>query len=87
MKNSKYYRFTYNGIGIYEAVKNMVDITTWKAILNDPKITWLPKPNIYEKNNKSYFTKKGYEMFVNNVKPIFDKYLNFAIVKEECKVE
>ena len=80
---NKYYRLTYNDIGIYEAVRKSVDVGTWQDILKNPKISWLPKPDIYEKNNKSYFTKKGYDMFKKNVKPIFINYINFDLVKQE----
>lgn len=58
-----YYRCSFNGIGIYEALKKEVGFK-WKYIKKDPRITWLPQPSIeYGPNNLSYFTKKGYEYF------------------------
>lgn len=80
-----YYRCTFNGVGIYEALKREVGFK-WKEIKQDPRITWLPQPPIeYGPNNLSYFTKKGYNYF---------KFKTMYLVKEvapqlesELKVE
>ncbi len=71
-----YYRITYNEEGIYNALKNIVGDYTWKELLNDKQINWLPKPPEYTSKNKSYFTKKGYELFEQKTLPILLKYLD-----------
>ena len=71
-----YYRITYNGEGIYNALKNIVGIDKWKDLLNNKQINWLPKPPEYSSKNKSYFTKKGYELFEQKTLPILLKYLD-----------
>jgi len=79
--NSKYYRITYNGEGIYNALKNSVDLETWKKILSNQDICWLPKPPSYASNNISYFTEKGYEAFSNKAMPIISNYLKRENIK------
>jgi len=71
-----YYRITYNGEGIYNALKNIVDIDTWKDLLSNKNINWLPKPPEYSSKNTSYFTKKGYRFFQQKTLPIILKYLD-----------
>ncbi len=70
-----YYRITYNGEGIYNALKNIVGLDTWKDLLNNKQLNWLPKPPEYSSKNISYFTKKGYELFEQKTLPILLKYL------------
>lgn len=82
-ENSVYYRFTYKNIGIYEAWKIKVGFDKWKNILNSGVLSWLPKPNFYGKNNKSYFTKKGYKLFIRTVYPLIIKDLNRRDIKLE----
>lgn len=81
--NSKYYRITYNGEGIYNALKNSVKLNEWKEILSNNDICWLPKPPTYSSKCTSYFTEKGYEEFLNRTLPIISNYLK----KENIKVE
>lgn len=81
--NSKYYRITYNGEGIYNALKNNVSMDIWQEILSNSDINWLPKPPTYSSKNISYFTEKGYEEFLNRVMPIISNYLK----KENIKVD
>ena len=83
MKQNKYYRITYNGEGIYNALKKNISLDEWKNLLKSEKINWLPKPPNYAQNNKSYFTQKGYEQFFSLVFKIIIKYLD----KEKIKVE
>lgn len=73
---TKYYRITYNNKGIYNELKNNVNLDTWNSILSSDKIKWLPKPPSYAENNKSFFTEKGYKKFIENVLPLIEKYLN-----------
>ena len=53
----KYYRITYDNIGIYEALKRKVDFVEWRNILSQS--TWLPKPPMYDDICTSYFTEIG----------------------------
>lgn len=81
----EYYRVTYDGIGIYEALRNNVTRDEWINILKSDRITWLPKPPNYEFNNRSYFTKTGYDTFVKKALPLIKKYLNPKKIKvEQC---
>lgn len=81
--NDKYYRITYNGEGIYNALKNNVSPVIWQEILSNDDISWLPKPPTYSSKNISYFTEKGYDEFSNRVMPIISNYLK----KENIKVD
>lgn len=76
-----FYRVTYENKGIYNELKNMVDINTWKELLESNEINWLPKPPSYAENNKSYFTEKGYKKFTKNVLPIIENYLSKDKIK------
>ena len=49
--SNEYYRVTYNGEGIYNALKNIVGYYTWKSLLNNKQINWLPKPPEYSSKN------------------------------------
>ena len=73
-----FFRITYNDIGIYEAYRQNVSQEKWKKFLNSKEAKWLPKPHLYNSNNKlqSYFTKLGYEMFMQYTYDIFKKDLN-----------
>ncbi len=74
--NKEYFRVTYENKGIYNELKNKVDRNTWESILSKKEINWLPKPPSYAENNKSYFTKKGYDKFNQDVLPIIEKYID-----------
>lgn len=71
-----YYRITYNGEEIYNALKNIIGIDTWNDLLNNQNVNWLPRPPEYSSKNISYFTKKGYELFEQKTLPIILKYLD-----------
>lgn len=71
----RFYRVSYNGIGIYQALKEAVDMRTWKMYLNSDIFTWLPSPKNYPPDSRSYFTEDGYEMFMYKVFPILEKHL------------
>ena len=77
-----YYRITYNGEGIYNALKNIVGMDAWKDLLSNKQISWLPKPPEYSSKNISYFTKKGYKVFEQKTLPMILKYLD----KENIKI-
>ncbi len=49
---------------------------TWKELLNNKQINWLPKPPEYSSKAISYFTKNGYKLFEQKTLPIILKYLD-----------
>ena len=76
----KGYRFTYNGIGIYEALKQAMFKQTgsskaWNDFKKSDACSWLPVPPSYGKNNESYFTKFGYDTFKEKTLPIVRMYI------------
>lgn len=73
--DEEYFRFTYQGVGIYEALKNAVSNEQWKTFLKSSAFTWLPKPDDYPKSCLSYFTKDGKDMFLKKTLPLCQKYL------------
>ena len=73
---NNYYRITYKNEGIYDALKKQVGLEKWKELLLAKEMTWLPKPPMYSKNNKSYFTILGYEKFKKETLPLIYKYLD-----------
>ena len=77
------YRYEYDGIGIYEAFRLNVSNKVWKDFLNSGVSGWLPHPTYYPKNNRSFFTPKGKEMFESTVLPIMLNYLD----KDKIKLE
>ena len=79
----EYYRVTYKGEGIYEALRKVVPMNTWREMLNQSYMTWLPKPPTYATGNRSYFTKYGYELFEKTVLPIIKTYLDPRYIKTE----
>lgn len=78
-----YYRITYNGEGIYQALKKEIGLEEWKKLLSSNKINWLPKPPNYPSNYRSYFTKEGYNKFNSSTLPIIYKYLD----KDKVKID
>lgn len=79
-ESGKYYRVTYNGVGIYQALKERTTQEQWKLLLQDPAITWLPKPPEYAEGMISYFTKYGYKMFEMYTYPLIEKYFDEDIL-------
>lgn len=95
----KLYRYTYNGEGIYEALRKEVDKDTWIKILNSPNIKWLPKPpdEVYKsiengygsakkgeiKRVESWFTVEGRNKFKEKTIPYISKYIDPSKIKEE----
>lgn len=71
-----FYRLTYDGEGIYNALKSIISLEAWKELLSSNRFSWLPKPPEYKGNYKSYFTKRGYEEFNKKVLPIISEYLD-----------
>lgn len=83
----KYYRITYNSIGIYEALKkelfknyhNPEDI--WNKLKQSSSFNWLKIPDNYTNSSKSYFTAKGLDQFKNKTYATFIKYLNPQLIE------
>lgn len=72
-----FYRVTYDGEGIYDAFKKKVSKHEWINFLSSGGTKWFPKPSVdYTGSNISYFTEKGYQMFLDKTLPLFDKYLD-----------
>lgn len=77
------YRVTYEGVGVYEAYKRIVDMQKWRSFLADKKNAWLPKPPKYDGACKSYFTEEGFNKFMAETLPeiareLKDKGLQFS---------
>lgn len=79
----KGYRFTLQdkNVGIYEELKRIMynktnSPETWEAFKKSPACSWLPSPPSYGENNKSYFTKLGYDKFMSDTWPVLTKYIN-----------
>lgn len=91
---SRYFRLSYNGIGIYEALKKELwnksnnPKEEWEKLKRSNSFTWLKIPTIYPKNSSSYFNLDGFNVFMERTYPIFVKYLNVNnIVIEEFDFE
>lgn len=84
----KYYRVSYNSVGIYEALKNWLWKTnqseTWNKLKNSEEFNWLRLPNIYTDKCLSYFTNKGFDIFNERTLPIIKKYLNEEEIIIDC---
>lgn len=78
-----YYRVTYNGEGIYNALKNNIPLNVWMDLLKSDAMRWLPKPPKYNESSRSYFTKEGFKMFMRKTYPVMRKYLNPEFVNIE----
>lgn len=76
-----YYRVTYDGDDIYNAFRNRVPTSVWMKFLQLEDVKWLPKPEVYTKINRSYFTKKGYVEFIKLVLPHMITYLDIRDIK------
>lgn len=77
----KGWRVTYQGIGIYEALKNAMfeqtgSSTVWMTFINSDVCNWLPKPPSYGNDNKSFFTEEGFNRFNELVLPIIAQYID-----------
>ena len=80
--STNYFRVTYNGIGIYEALKNQIwndssgfSKEDWENFKQSDKVNWLKRPDVYKGNYVSFFTELGFELFMKNTYPLFVKWL------------
>ena len=76
----KYYRVTYENIGIYEAFKKYASREVWINFLNSKDVDWLPNPvklnKVDSKSFKCYFTQLGYNKFKSSTLPLIEKVLD-----------
>lgn len=85
--NELFYRFEYEGIGIYEALHRNMSISEWKLFKQSKAATWLPIPPNYQSGDESFFTKKGYNKFMKLTYPYIIKYLDESKVRKfECEL-
>lgn len=88
-----YYRVTYNGVGIYEELKKEMykinyDSSEWKKFKQSNACNWLPLPPSYCDGYYSYFTKLGYDKFMESTYPIITKYLDKdSISIKQCYID
>lgn len=78
-----FYRVTYHNNGVYNELKKAVNQDVWLYLLSLNEFIWLPKPPTYVKENKSYFTQKGYERFRKDTLPIISNYLDKSNIQIE----
>ena len=87
-KTEIYYRITYDGEGIYAALRKNVSNNEWKTFLNSDSAKWLPKPDAYPEDARSLFTKAGFEMFKKHTLPYMEKNLDKGKIEiEELKCD
>ena len=83
--DEEYFRFTHKGVGVYQALREVVTLDEWKKLIKSSAFTWLPKPENYPSDHRSYFTKKGRDEFIKKVLPICKKYLGDDIEFSKVK--
>lgn len=77
-----FYRFEYDGEGIYEALRKNMPMDDWKAFKQSEAATWLPVPPNYQTGDQSFFTKNGYEKFMDLTYPYMTKYLKKSKIRK-----
>ncbi len=89
-----YYLVTYEGIGVYEALKSKIWNSSncpkedWENFINSSDVNWLKKPKVYKDNNYSYFTKLGFFSFKNKTYPLIIKWLDENKIEyEKCYLD
>lgn len=84
-----YFRVTYDGIGVYEALKRQIwaknDFSKekWEDFRNSKDVNWLKKPRTYGNDYCSYFTEFGFMLFMKKTYPFIIKWLD----KNKIKIE
>lgn len=80
---STYYRYTYDGQGIYDALRQNVTADEWKQMKTSDAFTWLPVPDVYAKDadHTSFFTDKGNRWFLKRTMPLMHKHLDKDKIK------
>lgn len=77
-----FYRFEYDGEGIYDALRKNMSVDDWKDFKQSKAATWLPVPPNYQTGDQSFFTEKGYDKFMNLTYPYMTKYLKKSKIRK-----
>lgn len=82
-----FYRYEYDGEGIYEALRKQLTPQEWKSFKQSDAAKWLPVPPDYEKGDESFFTEKGNEKFKKNTLPYIKKHLKPSQIRSyDCNL-
>lgn len=81
-KERVYYRFEYEGEGIYDAYKHHASWLQWREFKQSYAATWLNIVPNYRNGEKSYFTEEGYRMFMEHTYPEMIKVLDESKIEE-----
>lgn len=77
--SNTYWRITYNGIDVYEALKHELLSNSlreeWSKLVESKVFNWLSTP-IFISNSSSYLNELGYSTFKDKLYPIIIKYLD-----------
>ena len=83
-----FFRVTYDDVGIYEALKRLIwdnnsnfSKKDWEDFKASCDVNWLNVPKVYGDNNYSYFTEKGFDMFLQRTYPLIIKWLDKDKIK------
>lgn len=89
--SAEYHRYTSNGKGVYQALKDEIfarygkeeGAKIWKAFLEDPDVTWLKRPDGYPEGASSWFTAAGDRKFVNRTLPKMMEHMDGDKIDKE----
>jgi hypothetical protein len=81
-KERVYYRFEYEGEGIYDAYKHHASWLQWHNFKQTYAASWLNVVPNYRSGEKSYFTEEGYKMFMKHTYPEMIKVLDESKIEE-----
>ena len=75
--NANFYRVVYEGVEIYQAMKEHSSKQQWEEFLSTDAARWLPKPDCdYRPTYESYFTSLGYKTFMEKTESYLKKVLD-----------
>ena len=77
-----YFRLTYKGSGIYEALKDIVG-WKWATYKLTKAFTWLPVPPEYGLGCQSWFTKLGFTIFITKTLPLMLDHMHEELIEVE----
>jgi hypothetical protein len=82
LSDETFYRYEYEGEGIYEALRKKMTNEEWKKFKNSSAATWLPVPPKYSSGDVSYFTAKGKTKFLRMTYPTIIRYLDKSKIRD-----
>ena len=89
-----FFRVAYDDVGIYEALKRLIwdnnsnfSKKDWEDFKASCDVNWLNVPKVYGDNNYSYFTEKGFDMFLQRTYPLIIKWLDKGKIKFNNRLE